>query len=99
MTLGDDQVLQPAAPTVPDREVVLIHRGQASHAPALESEQDVRFRVLDGVPEAFSPSIYRVIVWRDARRFEQLLDQREDGGLVLERGRANGDVGAPAADR
>src|SRR6266508_5076874 len=99
MRLCDHEVLKPAAPAVPDREIVLVHGGQANRALAFRGEQDVRLRVLDSVPQALAASLGRVVEWRDARRFEQLLDEREDCGLVLQRCGADRDGWRLTADR
>ena len=91
MGLRNHKVLEPAAPPIPDRKVVLVDRGQSDCPPAVYGQQDVSFRVLERVAEALAAALDVVIARRYAWRLKKLLDQREDSGLVLRGGGTDAD--------
>jgi hypothetical protein len=58
--LRNYQVLQPATPSVPDREVVFCRRGHANNPVAIHRKQNVGILPGNGVAEPVTPPLRRV---------------------------------------
>ena len=91
MARRDDEVLQPAARPVADRQDVRVHRGEPHNAVAVEGKQNIGIAVMDGVLEPGAPAFRRVARRRNARRLEQLLDESEHRRFVFWSGGSDAD--------
>ncbi len=91
MAPRDDEVLQPAARPVADRQDVRVDRGEPHDAVAVERQEHIGVPVVDRVLEPGAAALRRVTRGRNARRLEQLLDQGEHGRFVFRSGGSNTD--------
>src|SRR5438477_11703591 len=87
---GHDEVLEPAAAAEADRLEIDVHRRETDDATVVDREEDVRVEGFGRVPEGVRRPLATVVGRTRARRREELLDQIEHRGLVLRRGRADG---------
>ena len=74
MTRRHDEVLEPAARPVPNRENVRVYRGKPDNAISLYGKQDVSIAVMHRIFEPGPSSLGGVPGCAHARRLEQLLD-------------------------
>jgi len=87
----DDQVLEPAAWSVANREDVGVDRGEADDTYAIHGQKDIDGRIEDGVMEAGAPAFDGIFGRPRTRKLEQFFDESKDCLLVGEGSGTNRD--------